>query len=381
MTLKLLRLAASVIAKSGREHPADAVLRTELKAAHGLSRRDASAVGRGVFAYFRWLGWIDEGAPLEQRIEQALSFASRFKENPGAIPDAELLAKAVPEWVGGQLEMSAEWLRRLQAEPKIWLRARPGHAEDLVQKLWHAKTCGFPDAVAYEGGDDLFRSPEFQAGEFEMQDIGSQAVGRLCDPQPGETWWDACAGEGGKMLHLADLMQNKGLIWASDRAEWRLRRLRQRAARAKCFNYRALLWDGGVKLPTKTKFDGVLVDAPCSGLATWQRNPHARWTTTPADVRELADIQRTLLAHAAASVKPGGRLIYAVCTLTRAETEDVATAFERAFPEFEPFLSQSPFAPSAPPQRRHWFWPQTTDGNGMFVALWRRKDKKSGQGT
>lgn len=372
--MKLLRLAAAVIAKSGREHSADAVLRAELKAAHGLSRRDASAVSRGVFAHFRWLGWTDTGVPLEQRIEQALAFASRFKESPESIPDAELLAKAVPEWVGGQLKMSAEWLRTLQAEPKIWLRARPGYAGDLIQKLGCSKTCGVPDAVAYEGGADLFRSPEFQAGEFEMQDIGSQAVGRLCDPQLGETWWDACAGEGGKMLHLADLMQNKGLIWASDRAEWRLRRLRQRAARAKCFNYRAILWDGSAKLPTKTKFDGVLVDAPCSGLATWQRNPHARWTATLADVRELADIQSALLAHAAAGVKPGGRLVYAVCTLTQGETEDVATGFERAFPEFEPFSSRSPFTPSAPPQSRHWFWPQTTGGNGMFAALWRRKD-------
>ncbi len=374
-------MAAAIIAKSCREHPADAVLRTELKAAHGLSRHDASAVSRAVFAHFRWLGWTDEGAPLEQRIEQAQEFASRFKKSPASIPDAELLSKAVPEWVNGQVKVSAEWLRTLQAEPRIWLRARPGGAGELIQKLWHAEASGFPDAVAYEGGEDLFRTPEFQAGEFEMQDIGSQAVGRLCDPQPGATWWDACAGEGGKMLHLADLMQNKGLIWASDRAEWRLRRLKQRAARAKCFNYRAALWDGGAKLPTKTKFDGVLVDAPCSGLATWQRNPHARWTATLADVRELAVIQCALLAHAAAGVKPGGRLIYAVCTLTQAETEEVSSSFEGAFPEFEPLPSPSPFAPTAPPQSRHWFWPQATGGNGMFVALWRRKDKKSGQGT
>ncbi|MGC8000561.1 hypothetical protein ACP3XN_24520, partial [Salmonella enterica] len=83
-------------------------------------------------------------------------------------------------------------------------------------------------------------------------------------------------------------MENSGLIWASDRAAWRLQKLKRRTARAKVFNYRVAMWDGGVKLPTKTKFDGVLVDAPCSGLGTWQRNPHARWTTTPGDVAELA---------------------------------------------------------------------------------------------
>ncbi len=105
---------------------------------------------------------------------------------------------------------------------------------------------GLPDAVIYEGAEDLFRTAEFHAGEFELQDISSQIVGWICDPQPGETWWDACAGEGGKTLHLCDLMRGKGLVWASDRAAWRLQKLkRERAARARVFNYRAALWDGG----------------------------------------------------------------------------------------------------------------------------------------
>src|SRR5690606_4715628 len=133
--------------------------------------------------------------------------------------------------------------------------------------------------------------------------------------------------EGGKTLHLSALMQNKGLIWASDRAEWRLRSLKRRTGRAQVFNYRAAAWDGGPKLPTKTKFDGVLVDAPCSGVGTWQRNPHARWTTTENDVRELAEIQKRLLTNVAPNVKPGGKLIFAVCTLTRAETTEVVEQF------------------------------------------------------
>ena len=95
-------------------------------------------------------------------------------------------------------------------------------------------------------------------------------------------------------------------------------------SRAKLFNYRAALWDGSPRLPTKAKFDGILVDAPCSGVGTWQRNPHARWTTTPNDVAELAAVQAKLLGNIASSVKPGGRLVYAVCTLTRAETTAVA---------------------------------------------------------
>jgi 16S rRNA (cytosine967-C5)-methyltransferase len=221
----------------------------------------------------------------------------------------------------------------------------------------------------------LFKTPEFHAGEFEIQDIASQMVGWLCAPQPGETWWDACAGEGGKTLHLSDLMRNQGLLWASDRAEWRLKKLKRRAGRAKVFNYRSAFWDGGAKLPTKTKFDGVLVDAPCSGIGTWQRNPQARWTTTPDDVRELSEIQRRLLANAAPGVKPGGKLIFSVCTLSRAETTEVVEYFNASRPDFEPLAlpeisgGQRPFTSAA----AKIIWPQDLDGNGMFIAGWRRK--------
>ena len=171
-------------------------------------------------------------------------------------------------------------------------------------------------------------------------------------------------------------MQNKGMLWASDRADWRLTKLKRRAGRAKVFNYRSAHWDGGRKLPTKTKFDGVLVDAPCSGIGTWQRNPQARWTTEPNDVRELSEIQRKLLTNAAPSVKPGGKLIFSVCTLTRAETTEVVDHFNATHPDFEPLVfpeikgSRSPL-PSAAAKT---IWPQDLNGNGMFIAGWRRNN-------
>ena len=227
---------------------------------------------------------------------------------------------------------------------------------------------------------DLFRTPEFHAGVFEIQDLASQLVGLACAPKPGETWWDACAGDGGKTLHLADQMQNKGLIWATDRSARRLDTLKRRAARAKLFNYRTAAWDGGPKPPTKTKFDGVLVDAPCSGVGTWQRNPHARWTTTPEDVRELAAAQRSLLEHVVGSLKVGGRLMYAICTLTRSETVAVAEAFTVAHPELEawPVFGNvagvgDPGPGSATPATRApttlTLWPQDLNATGCF---WRR---------
>jgi 16S rRNA (cytosine967-C5)-methyltransferase len=375
-----LGVACDVIRKSDQQHPADTVLRQELKAQRVHFTEDKRAITQAVFAYYRWLGWLTDEKVLEAKLRRALELDGQFRKNPLSFATDVLRANAVPAWVAGEMEIQDDWLRALQREPKLWLRARAGQGRALAKKLGLSRTLAppeAPDALLYDGSEDLFRTPEFHAGEFEIQDASSQLVGQLCGPKPGETWWDACAGEGGKMLHLSDLMQNKGLIWASDRAEWRLKNLKRRAARAKVFNFRSVLWDGGPKPPTKTKFDGALVDAPCSGLGTWQRNPHARWTTTPQDVRELSELQRKLLAHVAPSVKPGGKLIYSVCTLTRAETSKVAEEFSRAHAEFELLLLNWPPAKenqslqtSSPTIT---VWPQDFGGNGMYIAAWRRK--------
>jgi 16S rRNA (cytosine967-C5)-methyltransferase len=133
------------------------------------------------------------------------------------------------------------------------------------------------------------------------------------------------------------------------------------------FNYRTALWTGAGTAPFRTKCDGVLVDAPCSGVGTWQRNPHARWTTTLGDVVELAAVQAGLLSRAAASVRPGGRLVYSVCTLTRSETSAVADGFDGAHPDFEPSALAISSAES-----RAVLLPQELDANGMFIAAWRR---------
>lgn len=374
---KVHEIAAEVIRQTGRDKPADAALREVLKQIKDLAPFDATEIARTVFIYYRWHVWLREERGVESKMRLALRLDERFRANESSVPLAELRAQAVPAWAAEQMDVSDAWLLSLQRTPKLWLRAKRGTGEALARKLAGAEVSSFlPDALLFRGETDLFKTPEFHAGEFEIQDIASQRVGWLCDPNPGETWWDTCAGEGGKTLHLSDLMQNKGLIWASDRAEWRLTKLKRRAGRAKAFNYRAVFWDGGVKLPTKTKFDGVLVDAPCSGVGTWQRNPQARWTTTVDDVRELSEIQKKLLSHVAPSVKPGGKLIYSVCTLTRAETTGVMDDFNAKFAaEFEPLPlpeiseNQSPLA-SAPVKT---LWPQDLGGNGMFIAGWRRR--------
>ena len=379
-------IAAEVIRQTGRDKPADAALREVLKSLRDLAPFDATEVARTVFIYYRWHVWLRDERGVESKMRLALRLNQRFRDNEANVPLSELRAKAVPAWTAEAMAVSDDWLLSLQREPKLWLRAKHGQAAPLAEKLAGAEVSRrLPDALWFSGETDLFKTPEFHAGEFEIQDISSQVVGLLCDPQPGETWWDTCAGEGGKTLHLSDLMQNQGLLWASDRAAWRLQKLKRRTGRAKVFNYRAAFWDGGAKLPTKTKFDGVLVDAPCSGLGTWQRNPQARWTTLPNDVRELSAIQQKLLANAAPSVKPGGKLIFSVCTLTQSETTEVVEHFNASQPDFEPVMlpvipgSQSLLPPSpgggatSTPAAAKMIWPADLNGNGMFIAGWRRK--------
>jgi 16S rRNA (cytosine967-C5)-methyltransferase len=374
MSSPVLNHAARILKLVETGTPADQALRESLTQDRHftapLARREVS---RAVFTYFRWLRWLNPKDSHQKQLEAALSLRERFSKNPASIKPEALAARAVPEWLKSELDIPVEMLRQFQRDPVLWIRTRSGSGESVAQRLGH---CLPPDlqtpiselrsSFRYVGTKDLYRTPEFQGGEFEIQDLASQLVSLACAPRPGETWWDTCAGEGGKTMYLSDLMQNKGLLWATDRSKRRLAKLKDRAARAKAYNYRAAEWDGGPKLPTKTKFDGILVDAPCSGVGTWQRNPHARWTTQPTDVSELAIVQANLLNHVAPAVKSGGRLIYSVCTLTRAETTAIAEAFTVTHPEFEP--SSVLGHPSSVT-----LWPHDLNANGMFIAAWKKR--------
>lgn len=367
-----LNHAAQVLAGISADQRADTALRFYFEGHRYLQGGAKRAISQLVFAYFRWLSWLDPKLSPQKRIEQAGVLQERFQENPKSVKTESLAARAVPAWLATEVDVSPDYLRQLQREPALWLRARPDRRAELAKSLFAAEPADrAPDALRFTGTQDLFKTEQFRTGEFEIQDLASQLVGCAAAPKPGETWWDACAGEGGKTLHLADLMQNKGVVWATDRNEKRIDTLKRRAARARLFNFRTEFWDGGSRLPTKGKFDGILVDAPCSGVGTWQRNPHARWTTTPDDVRELAATQLTLLNNVAGSLKPGGRLIYAVCTLTRSETTAVADAFSAAHPELAPLpLAIAPAG--SPDPSRVMLWPHELNANGMFVAGWKK---------
>ena len=225
----------------------------------------------------------------------------------------------------------------------------------------------------------------FKDGLFEVQDEGSQLVALLVDAQPGQKVVDFCAGAGGKTLALAGRMENRGRIIACDTSEVRLGRAADRLKRAGAFTVerrvlssardkwvkrRAGRFDGG--------FDRVLVDAPCSGTGTWRRNPDQKWRQSEQDLAELTALQTEILSSAARLVSPGGRLIYATCSLLREENADRISAFLAERSDF--FLSPygeiwKDVAAGAPPTDGEMLTltPAEHGTDGFFVAILGRK--------
>jgi 16S rRNA (cytosine967-C5)-methyltransferase len=176
---------------------------------------------------------------------------------------------------------------------------------------------------------NMFSLTAFRDGLFEVQDEGSQLLPLLIDPKPNAKVLDVCAGAGGKTLELAALMKNRGEIFATDINRFRLEELRKRTKRAGVQNVRVNPIDSVDDLHEKYSgfFDIVLVDAPCSGLGTIRRNPGMKWMVTKEMIDEISEKQRMILHAAAPLVKPGGRLIYATCTILNQENEEQIKTF------------------------------------------------------
>jgi 16S rRNA (cytosine967-C5)-methyltransferase len=181
----------------------------------------------------------------------------------------------------------------------------------------------------------LFDTPSFKAGLFELQDEGSQLLGFLVGAKPKDKIVDFCAGAGGKSLQLAALMQNKGSLYACDTSVSRLDRLKPRLTRAGADNIQRCPIDSeqDARLKTLVGSDAVLVDAPCSGTGTLRRNPDIKWRAV--DIEALMQQQRSILAAASRLVRPGGRLVYATCSLLDEENSGIAREFLAAHSKFK----------------------------------------------
>ncbi len=232
---------------------------------------------------------------------------------------------------------------------------------------------GLPDALRLATGTAIERHDLYQSGAVEVQDAGSQLVALAAAVRPGMRVVDLCAGAGGKTLALAAAMRNEGELLACDTDRARLSRLTPRAVRAGATCVTTRLLDPSRELAALEDWRGaadvVLVDAPCSGTGTWRRNPEARWSLTPARVDRLRATQAHVLDIAAALVRPGGALVYAVCSLLDAEGPDqVAALAERGGLVPEP-LALPLGAPRGPGVRLS---PARDGTDGFFLARLRR---------
>lgn len=230
-----------------------------------------------------------------------------------------------------------------------------------------------------EGLSGLQQSALFLSGAFEFQDEGSQLVAHLLSARPGERILDFAAGAGGKTLCIAADMCNRGEIVAYDAAPERMKPLPIRARRAGVAIIKPV---AQLREIPKAGFDAVLVDAPCSGSGTWRRNPDAKWRLSEPGLERLGQIQQEILNQAALFVRPGGRLIYATCSLLRCENEDIVS----------PFLARNSFTPIAAEQvwsslivcemplfNSHDFraTPLKTGTDGFFASIMLRDEPKS----
>lgn len=184
------------------------------------------------------------------------------------------------------------------------------------------------DGLVLSQRKNVFTSNAFKAGFFEVQDASSQQIAPLLDVKPGMRVVDACAGAGGKSLHLAAMMQNKGYVLSMDVHQWKLDELRKRAKRNGVDIIETRLIEGSKTIKRLAqKFDRVLLDVPCSGLGVLRRNPDAKWKITAAEIANIQQLQADILRQYSQMCKVGGQLVYATCSILPSENEQQVQAF------------------------------------------------------
>lgn len=284
-----------------------------------------------------------------QRLSFTLPTADVLRSRWNGAEAVRALQYSLPEWLDklGEKELGEErWsavAAALHQEPQVSLRVNTLKATlPEVHKALEAQ--GVPthtselstDALILSEHRNVFASEEFKKGWFEVQDVGSQCIAPFCQVQPGMRVVDACAGSGGKSLHLAALMKNKGRILALDTEEWKLNDLSKRAVRAGASIIETrFLHSTKVVKRLHDSADRVLLDVPCSGLGVLRRNPDAKWHLAADDINTFIATQRDILRRYSLMTSAQGKLIYATCSILPAEGEEQVRWFITQFPQWQ----------------------------------------------
>jgi 16S rRNA (cytosine967-C5)-methyltransferase len=328
-------------------------------------------------------------APLvDQELALLVKLQGQTLEHPAMPEDVRL---ECPAWAAASLrrrfgDSFAKEMSAMLTPAPLDLRVNTIKAarEDMLRALRSLGLRAEPSAMAPHGirvheRVSLAGLQMLKSGEVEIQDEGSQLVAMLVDARAGERVADFCAGAGGKTLAIAAQMKNRGHVAACDVSEGRLKRAAERFRQAGLHNIETRLLasetDRWIKR-RKGGFDRVLVDAPCSGTGTWRRNPDARWRQHEEEgLEKLVALQSRILASAARLVKPGGRLVYATCSLLAEENEEQVAAFLAAHPAFRvvPLRDAAPTLPASAHTDYLSLTPARNDTDGFFAAVMQRE--------
>ena len=376
---------------------ADKVVQKALKSDKRWGSRDRKFVAETIYDMVRWKRLYDEIAGSKGHFSKenlwknfavwavlrgyALPDWKQFAGTPvrrikGRFDECQKVRKireSIPDWMdeAGESELGERWdleLKELNRQARVVLRVnRLKTTRKELKKVLESEDIEteflekYPDALVLTERKNVFLTRAFKQGLFEVQDASSQLVAPYLEVEPGQKVVDACAGAGGKTLHLASLMENRGQIIAMDIYGHKLAELKKRAKRDGVHNV-----DGRVIEGTKTikklkgKADRVLIDAPCSGLGVLKRNPDSKWKLDKDFLDRIRETQASLLDQYSSMVKPGGNLVYATCSILPSENEKQVERFLKQHPEFE-FVKENKVSPA------------TTGFDGFYMALLRKK--------
>jgi 16S rRNA (cytosine967-C5)-methyltransferase len=351
-------------------------------ATHRAGSRDRRLYRELAYTALRVLPWIEHASPDEvvgivaacaAPSPATEAFITAYALDP--LPTRCEPALLLPAWLADECPAALAPVQRaaLLTRAPLWVRLQhtstaAAVGQELTAGGWRsAPSTVLPSAWRIEGDGDLTQTAAYRGGHIEIQDLGSQLLLETVRPALGEHWLDACAGAGGKTLQLAGMLGPAGTVVAHDIRPGALQELATRASRA---GFRTVSTRSTPPSPG-TQFDGVLVDAPCTGSGTWRRAPHLKWTTGADTIARAARRQRQLLDHFSGFVKPGGRLVYATCSLCRSENEAVVETFLDTHKNFQ----SGPLHPAAdlrPGLLGLAILPADVDSDAFFVSALQR---------
>ncbi len=286
------------------------------------------------------------------------------------------IRESVPDWLDetGEKELGKQWekvLRALNQRPSMVLRANtlfttPKELQKILEEDENISETALvtwsPDAVELKFPRNVFRTEAYHNGLFEVQDAASQMVSEYLNVQPGMRVIDACAGAGGKTLHLAALMKNKGRIIALDVKEKKLQELKKRSARANVKIVETKTIDSTKTIKRlKDTADRLLLDVPCSGLGVLRRNPDSKWKLNPEEIERVKKIQQEILTTFSDMTKVGGKMVYATCSILPSEGEEQIKWFLKQAGDRWEFIGEKRYSPDV------------YHADGFYMALLERK--------